>query len=135
MAARPQTNMGAVGYYPRRERPLGVAILAVLLGLFAVVLLIASLLLFLFGGYLYLHDVAYFGTSLVGAALLLLFAIVLFVVATGLWDLELWALVLSIIVVGILWLGDIVAGRILTLGSLILVLILIYLVAVHREFR
>jgi hypothetical protein len=127
--------MGASYDAPRRSLPVGVAIISILIGLLAVLLLVASLVLFLFGGYLYFHDVAYFGSSLLGAVLLLIFSIVLFVVALGLWNLELWALVLSIVVVGILWVEDVVAGRLISLGGVILVLLLVYLIAVHRHFH
>lgn len=121
-------------YPPPRTLPLGVAILAILIGLLGVLLLAASILLLIVSGYGYFHDLAFFGVSFLGGLLLLIFGIVLLVVAVGLWRLELWALVLSIIVVLISLLGRLVAGPILSLGTLILVLLLVYLVAVHRHF-
>ena len=114
--------------------PLGVAIIAVLIGLFGVFLLVISVLLFLFTG-LIPHSTAYFGVSLIGELLLFIFGVVLLVVATGLWDQELWALVLSIIVIGFLFVGDLLNGTLLTLGGLVTLLLLIYLIAVHRHFH
>jgi len=122
-------------YAARRERPLGVAILAVLIGIFGAFLLIGSILLFLFGTALYGEgQFLHYGAPLVAGLILFIVAIILLAVATGLWDLRLWALVVSIIVVGFLWLGDLVAGQIVTLGSLVLILLLVYLVLVRHHF-
>lgn len=120
----------------RPERPLGVAILAVLIGIFAALLLLASLVLFLFGvPFAGAPGVGFGAGALVAAGVLLLLAILLFVVATGLWDLRLWALVLSIIVIGFLWLSDALSGRLLSLAALVELGLLVYLVLVHRHFQ
>ncbi|HYK92725.1 MAG TPA: hypothetical protein VEY07_01620 [Thermoplasmata archaeon] len=119
-----------------RERPLGVAILAILIGILGALFLLASIALFLFGSYVY--GVAGFGLSgnlLIDAVIVLVVAIVLFVVATGLWSLEMWALVLSIIVIGFLWLSNIVTGHLLSFPSLVEVLLLVYLILVRQHFR
>ncbi len=126
-------------YVPNaRTLPLGVAILAILIGIFGAILLVASVLLFLllaahigFGA----TPFAYFGVSLLAAVLLLIFAVLLLVVASGLWHLEMWALVLSIIILGILWISDVVSGKLLTVGSLVLLALLVYLVLVRNHFR
>lgn len=115
--------------------PLGVAIPAVLIGIFAIFLLILAVLLFIFTGYAVPHSAAYFGVSLVGELLLFLFGIVLLVVAAGLWNRELWALVLSIIVLGLLLIGDLINGSLLTLGGVVTLLLIVYLVAVHNHFH
>jgi hypothetical protein len=115
--------------------PLGVAILAVLIGIFAVFLIVLSVLLFLFTGLAVPHSAAFFGVSLIGELFLFILGIILLVVATGLWDRELWALVLSIIVLGLLLIGDLVNGTLLTLGGIITVLLIVYLVAVHNHFH
>ena len=121
---------------PHRERPLGVAILAVLIGLFAALLLLASIVLFLFGApFLGAPGVGFGGGAHLTAVVLLLLAIILFVVASGLWDLRLWALVLSIIVVGFLWISDALTGHLFTVTALIELLLLIYLVLVRRHFE
>lgn len=123
-----------MGY--RRERPLGVAILAVLIGLFGALLLLGSIVLFLVGTPLVgTSGFGLSGSVFIDAVVLLILAILLFVVATGLWDLQMWALVLSIIVVGFLWLSDVVTGHLLSLSSLIEVLLLVYLILVRHHFR
>ena len=114
--------------------PLGVAILAVLIGLFGVFYLLIGVLVVLVvavGSGLIPHLL---GTGLLAGALLIVLGVVLLVVAAGLWHLELWALVLSILVVGALWLSDVVSGSWLSLRAIIALLLLVYLVAVHREF-
>jgi hypothetical protein len=119
---------------PARTLPLGVAILAVLIGIVGALFLIASILLLLFSGVVYFHAAALFGYSLLGAILLLIVGIILLVVASGLWHLELWALVLSIIVLLVLLANNVVQGAIISLSTLVLALLLVYLVAVHRHF-
>jgi hypothetical protein len=118
----------------RRTLPLGVAVISVLVGILGVFLLIAGLVLLVYGAAGALEGLAFFGGSIVGAVFLLILAVVLLAVATGLWDLELWALVLSIIVVGGLWILEILAGHFVSIGSLVLFVLLVYLVAVHRNF-
>ncbi len=114
--------------------PLGVAILSVLIGIVGVVFLVVG---FLAG----LLNIATPGVSShlfvggwIGIALLLLFGVVLLAVASGLWDGELWALVLSIIVVGLYFLSDLISGALFTVGGIVLLLLLIYLVAVSPNF-
>ena len=117
---------------PSQERPLGVAILAVLIGIYAAFLLIGGLLLLLFSGYVYSHAFALFGVSFFGAILLIILAIVLFVVASGLWNLEIWALALSIIVVLVSIVGVFLQSNFLELA--LLILLLVYLVLVRHHF-
>ncbi len=112
------------------------AILAVLIGLFATVLLVGSIVLFVFGTHLLgTAGFGFSGSTLIDAVVLVILAIIFYVVAAGLWDRQLWALVLSIIVVGFLWLSDIVTGQLLSLGSLVLVLLLVYFILVRHHFR
>lgn len=119
---------------PRRSLPLGVAILSVLIGLVGVVLLLAGILLVIASSYAYFHEVAFFGLGIIGGVLLLVFALVFLVVAVGLWRLEMWALALAVIVMVILLIERLVAGPILSIGTLLLALILVYLIAVRRHF-
>ena len=117
--------------------PLGVGVLAVLIGIVGALFLIGSLILFLvvlFASPYHFATFAVFGVGLLGAILLLIFGILLLVVASGLWNLEMWALVLSFIVLGISWLADVISGQILSLGSLILLALLVYLFLVRRHF-
>lgn len=132
----PDEDVAALSSSPPygRSLPLGVAILAVLIGL------VGLLYLFLGVVVLFLHLAAsgflpHFGGGVLGALVLLVIGIVLLLVARGLWDLELWALVLCILVLGALWVGDLLEGAWFSLGGLILLVLLVYLVAVHRHFR
>jgi hypothetical protein len=121
-----------------RSLPLGVAILAVLIGLVGFVFLIGGLIVLaaaVLGLTFPTLGLAAFGTGLIAGLLLTIFAIVLLAVAFGLWDTELWALVLSIIVVVLLLIGYVIRGDILSLGGIILVILLIYLIAVNQHFR
>ena len=129
--------------YVRRPStlPLGVGILAVLIGIVGALFLIASLILFLvlfIASPYHFATFAVFGLGLLGAVLLLIFGIILLVVATGLWDLHMWALVVSFIVIGIAWVSDILQGGLsagfLTIGGLILLGLLVYLFLVRKHF-
>jgi hypothetical protein len=120
------------------DLPIGVAILAVLIGILGALFLIGAVILFLvlfFASSFSAPALVFFGSTFIGALLLLIFGIVLLVVATGLWDLELWALVLSIIVVGIAFIGELLQGVSQIVEILLLLLLLIYLFAVSSHFR
>jgi hypothetical protein len=114
--------------------PLGVAILAVLIGLFGLFYVVIGLL----GLFINLAGLgvapAFVHTGVIAALFLLVVGIIMLVVATGLWDQELWALVLCIIIVGALFILDVVNGALFTLSGIVSGLLLIYLVAVHRHF-
>jgi hypothetical protein len=124
-----------MSYSSGHRLPLGVAILAVLIGLvglfFAVVgvlvlLKVAVDAAFLAGG---------LGAGVVTGVLLLIFGIVLLVIATGLWDLNLFALVVCLILVGVLFLSTLFRGAFLSFWGIVELLLLVYLIAVSREFR
>ncbi len=118
------------------SRPLGVAILAVLLGLFGILLVLVGLLALV--GSLALSflspGAAFFGLPLlVLGVIFLLFGVIVLVSAVGLWHLRLWALVLALIAsffelvqygVSHSW-----------VGFAIVFLIFVYLIAVHRHFH
>jgi hypothetical protein len=114
--------------------PLGVAILAVLIGLFGLLYLIIGILGLVGSGVLAGAVPALAGTGLVAALILLVVGVVILVIASGLWDQELWALVLCILVVGAVFFLDLLAGRLFTFGGIVSGLLLIYLVAVHNHF-
>jgi hypothetical protein len=123
------------GNFPRRHLPVGVALLAFLIGL-------VGLFYVIFGIALAFADVLFaplfphlVGTGLVSALALFLLGLLLLIVAIGLWRLRLWALVLSILVFGFLWLSEVLSGGFLRVVALLLLLLLVYLIAVHREFR
>jgi hypothetical protein len=120
----------------RSSLPIGVAILALLVGLAGVVLLLVGLLVLAIAGFVaVLGPAALFGHTLAGAIALIVLAVVLIVVAVGLWRRELWALALSIVVVAILLAEGVFRGTYISVPWFLLLLLLVYLVAVHRHFR
>lgn len=124
-----------MSYSPRSSAlPLGVAILAIVVGLVGFLFVLGALLL------LILH--AGFGVGgglfvggFIGELLALIFGIVLLVVASGLWHQELWALALTIVVLLLILVGNALDGALVSLGSLIVVVLLIYLLVVRDHFR
>lgn len=123
---------------PRNPLPLGVGILAILIGILGAIFLVGSILLFivlLLGKGFAPQLLPLFGVGLIAAVVLLVFGIVLLVVASGLWHLEMWALVLSFIVIGIAWVSDVLQGQVLSLSAIVLLVLLIYLFLVRNHFR
>lgn len=127
--------------YPARlpGRPLGVTILAALVGVFGFFILLAGVIflalvvgLSLVGA----HGLGFavFGTTgaVAGVALIVL-GIIMVALAVGLWRLEMWALALSIVVFIVLAVGEYISGS--TLGLILAVILVVYLAAVHRHFR
>ena len=124
-----------MAYSLNRTLPLGVAHLAVLIGIIGFLLLIAGILILAVAGYgAYFGSAALFGASLLGGILLIVFAVILLVVASGLWHQEIWALALSIIVVVILLISGALNGLFLSLYWIVLLVILVYLIAVRNRF-
>ncbi|MFZ0699989.1 MAG: hypothetical protein WAN74_07385 [Thermoplasmata archaeon] len=116
--------------------PLGVAILAILIGIFGFFVLISGLLLLLsvagvsLGG---LAVTSVFGaTGIVAAIIVLIIGLVILGTAVGLWNQELWALVLAILVLLFYAVIEFVGSAWLSL--VIVVLLLVYLLAVSRHF-
>ena len=123
---------------PRTPLPLGVGLLAVLIGILGALFLVGGLILVLavaFASGFSAPSQSFFGAGLLGAALLLIFGALLLVVASGLWHLEMWALVLSFLVLGIAWIVDVVQGAVLSIGALVLLALLGYLFLVRNHFR
>ncbi len=118
---------------PPRSRPIGVAILAILIVLVGVIFLIGAIGVFALAGFSAIRGLpTFFG--LVGAvlgALFLIFALLFIGVGLGLWHLRSWAWWLAIIVL-VLY----IIGSLADLAGLIIPLILfIYLVLVRHHFR
>lgn len=132
--------MSAEYYPPPRpigRLPLGVAILAILIGIVGFFYLLVSIFGFL--SLAFLHTYLIYGLGLVAAFITFLIGIILLVVAGGLWNQRLWALALAIIVVILLLVGSIFglfANRPTAFFSAIVEgLLLIYLIAVSGHFR
>jgi len=118
---------------PARSRPIGVAILAILIILVGAIFLLAALGLFLLAGFAAFRGLPTFfglGGALLGTVFLI-FALVFIGVGLGLWHLRSWAWWLAIIVLVLAIVGSLadVAGLVIPL------ILLIYLVLVRHHFR
>jgi hypothetical protein len=128
--------MGTVAQAPVPGRPLGVAILAVLIGLLGFITLIAGILLLVgvaAGAFLAVPGFFGYGGLTLGAIILVI-GIILLAVATGLWDLRMWALALAILVLIFYLVIYALGGDFLSLGFIVSLILLLYLVAVSRHF-
>jgi hypothetical protein len=128
---------------PVPGRPLGVAIIAILLGLFGFFTVIGGLLIIVLQDYgLNLGGQNLYGvTGILLGLLLVVLGIIELAVASGLWGLRMWALVLAVLVLLFEVLGPLISialnktGIGAIIGIIIPLLLLIYLVAVRRHFR
>lgn len=123
------------GYGNLGPLPLGVALLAILIGIFGFFVLVVGLLLLVFGTALAFGagTVTVFGTGgAVAGLIIFVIGLVILVVATGLWDQELWALALAILV--LLFYGAVEFFSQSWLAVLIIAALLVYLVAVSSHF-
>jgi hypothetical protein len=121
---------------PPPSRPLGVSILAVLIGIVGFFFILAGALLALLGvgvGLSIPLSGLGFSVSVIGIIILVIGLIILGL-ALGLWHQRLWALVLSIIVFALNFLADAAAGAYFSLGAILSLVLVIYLIAVHRHF-
>jgi len=125
--------------YAPPSRPLGVAILAVLVGIVG--------FLWILGGLLLLADVTaitYFNggglpqllhaTGVFAGLIVLIFGLIVLGLALGLWHLRMWALVLTLLVVIVELVSYGLAGDFASLGFIVSLVLFVYLVAVHRHF-
>ena len=125
------------GYYPpARSRPLGVAILSVLIGIYGFLVFLAGLLVLAgvaVSSYLGIPALGGYGGIILGLIVLVIGLIILGV-AVALWRLRLWALVLALIVTFIELAIYGLAHDFLSLGFILSLLIFVYLIAVSRHF-
>jgi len=131
MAAPPPSYYPPPPYAPPR-RPIGVAILAVLVTLGGVVLLILAIGILALSGLVGLGGLPTFG--MVGAlagGIVLIFALIWIGVGLGLWRLRSWAWWLAIIVMVL----SIVSSLATPATAVIPALILVYLILVRDHFR
>jgi hypothetical protein len=120
---------------PEPSRPIGVAILAVLIGIVAFLFILAGVLLAVLGVAVGISFPALgtYGLTVVGIVILI-FGLILLGVALGLWRQRLWALVLAIIFFALYFISDALAGNYFSLGAIISLILVVYLIAVHRHF-
>ncbi len=125
--------MAAPGYPAPRSRPIGVAILAILVVLVGAIFLLAAIGVFALAGFAAFRGLpTFFGLAgAVLGAVFLIFALLFIGVGLGLWHLRSWAWWLAIIVLVIS-----IVGSFADLAGLVIPLILlIYLILVRHHFR
>jgi hypothetical protein len=121
---------------PTSTRPLGVAIIAVLMGIFGFLVLLGGILVLAgvtAGAFLGTPSFFGHGGLVLGLALAIIGLIIL-AVAYGLYDLHLWALALAVLVLLVYLVLYGLAGAFLSPGFLISLVLLIYLLAVSKHF-
>jgi len=125
-------------YVAPPSRPLGVAILAVLVGLYGFLLILAGVLVL--AGVAVTHFLgvptgfAGLGTVAIGLIVLIVGLIILGL-ALGLWHLRMWALVLTLLFVIFELISFGLAGAFVSFGFIVALILFIYLLAVHRHFQ
>ena len=133
-APPPPPGVYPPGYYqaPRPSRPIGVAILAILVVLGGVLFLLSGIAILLFSAAFALGGLGIFGLagSILGG-IVLIFGIIWIAVGLGLWNLRGWAWWLAVIVMVLTILGGISAPAVI----MVPLLILIYLILVRNHFR
>lgn len=125
------------GYYPpARSRPLGVAILSVLVGIYGFLVFLAGLLVLAgvaVSSYIGISQLGGYGGVVLGLIVVVIGLIILGV-AVALWRLRLWALVLALIVTFIELAIFGFAHDFLSLGFILSLIVFVYLLAVSRHF-
>jgi hypothetical protein len=119
------------------SRPLGIAVLAVLVGIFGVLLIIAGVLVLAAVTALSVIGVTSSFAGLHGivlGAVILIIGLIILAVALGLWHLRMWALVLALIITFLYVVSYGLAGDFASLGFIFSLILFVYLLAVHRHF-
>ncbi len=120
-------------YAARPSRPIGVAILAILIILVGALFLLGAIGMFTLAGFAAIRGLPTFfglGGAFLGAILLIL-ALLFIGVGLGLWHLRSWAWWLAIIVLVISIVGSLADP----VGLIIPLILLIYLILVRQHFR
>lgn len=124
---------------PTARRPLGVAILSVLIGIYGFLVFVIGLLIAVgssvfsyLGGANPLHILGVSGV--VAGLIILVIGLIILGLAVGLWHLRMWALVLTVLFLILEIVLNALAGAYLSLGFIIAVILLIYLLAVSSHF-
>jgi hypothetical protein len=132
------TQYPATTYPSTPSRPLGVAILAVLVGVFGFLIVLVGALVLAGATALTFLGVpsgfAGFGGIEFGAIVLIVGLIILGL-ALGLWHLRMWALVLTILFVILELVSYGLAGAYVSFGFIFGLILFVYLIAVHRHFH
>ena len=136
----PATPTATYPTYVPPSRPLGVAILAVLVGLFGALLIVGGVLLLIGAGAIALLGTGALHTvighvGLVVGAVVVIFGAIVLGLAVGLWHLRMWALALTLLVLIVELAILVYAGDIVSLSFLLALVLFVYLLAVNRHFR
>lgn len=125
-------------YTPPASRPLGVAILAVLVGIFGVLLIVGGALVIAGAAALaYLGVPSGFAglSGVIVGVIVLIVGFIILGLALGLWHLRMWALVLTLIFVILEVVTYGLAGNFVSFGFIFALILLVYLLAVRRHFH
>lgn len=124
---------------PPPRRPLGVAILAVLIGIYGFIEFLLGLFILvgatIFSG---LGSTSFSSLGLTGVAagaVVTIIGLIILGVAVGLWHLRMWALVLMLIFLAVEMILSGLAGAYVSFTFIIALILFIYLLAVNRHFR
>lgn len=123
----------AAPYAPPRSRPIGVAILAVLVVLVGAVFLLAAIAVLAFSGFIALAGLPTFGLAIGGllGGILLIVALLWIAVGLGLWHLRSWAWWLAVIVMVLSIIGAFASPATVVIP----LILLIYLILVRQHFH
>jgi hypothetical protein len=132
--------------------PLGVAIIAVLVGIIGAFILIGGCVVVVAGLFSTISSGQFgdwFGHTLLAGLITIILGLILLAVAFGLWDQALWAYVIALLVMIVAFLWDVgrpiynsranvtasvVASAVFTIPAIVTLVILIYLLLVHEHF-
>jgi hypothetical protein len=122
---------------PTMRRPLGVAILSVLMGVYGFLTFLGGLLLIVLSSYAgsALAPIHISGTPLaVTGLILLILGLVILGTAVGLWHLRMWALVLALLVLVVEMILYGLQGAFISFEFILALILFVYLIAVSRHF-
>ena len=122
------------------SRPLGVAILSVLIGIYGFFVFLLGLLVAVassFLGSLGGNNLPYtFGeTGVIAGIIIAIIGLIILGLAVGLWHLRMWALVLTLLFLIFEMVTYGLRGAFITLGFILALILFIYLIAVSRHFN
>jgi len=124
---------------PPASRPLGVAILAILIGIYGFIVFLGGLLVAAgssvasyVGGNSAFHALG--ATGVIAGIIIVIIGLIILGLAVGLWHLRMWALVLTVLFLIITLVLDGIAGAFISFGFIVALVLLIYLLAVARHF-
>lgn len=122
---------------PPRSLPLGVAILAILIGIYGFIVFLTGLLLFVNVGIpSYLGHPPTFGLAgLELAAIVTIIGLIILGIGVALWRLRLWALVLALLFLLYEVVAYAYAGHYESVGFVLALVLFLYLIAVNGHFR